>query len=402
MISRPRVLGVQYANPAAYPPVEHAVHLLAEAGCDVALVGIRRAGDPLELACAGRVTADLLDAPATGWRQKAHYARFTARVLRWARRWRPDWLYVSDPLATPAALLAARACAAQVAYQEHDAPEPASSASREMRAVLRARAALARRAAVCIAPSAGRARRLGDDTGARSVEIVWNCPRRCDVADARTAPPRAGLRLLYHGSIVPARLPMTLLDALAGIDGATLGLAGYGTAGYPDYLTAFLARARQRGLADRVVWAGTLPTRAALLAHADRFDVGLALLPIDTTDVNEQTMLGASNKPFDYLARGLALLVSDRPEWRAACVETRLARACRPDDAPALAAELRWFAEHPAETRAMGERGRRRILDDWNYDQVFARVLELMMNAGRPALAPLPACSPAAPDARGH
>ena len=38
----PRVLVVQYSNPAAYPPVEHAALLLAEAGFEVELRGLRR------------------------------------------------------------------------------------------------------------------------------------------------------------------------------------------------------------------------------------------------------------------------------------------------------------------------------------------------------------------------
>ena len=86
-------------------------------------------------------------------------------------------------------------------------------------------------------------------------------------------------------------------------------------------------------------------------------------------------MTGASNKPFDYLACGLPLLVSDLPDWREMFVAPGYARACDPSDAENVAAALRWFVENPGAARAMGERGRQRIAADWNYERQFAPVL---------------------------
>ena len=85
-------------------------------------------------------------------------------------------------------------------------------------------------------------------------------------------------------------------------------------------------------------------------------------------------MAGASNKPFDYLARGCALLISDLPDWREMYFEPGYARACDPDNPESIIAAVRWFLEHPEELRAMGEAGRRRILQDWNYETQFAPV----------------------------
>jgi hypothetical protein len=44
-------------------------------------------------------------------------------------------------------------------------------------------------------------------------------------------------------------------------------------------------------------------------------------MPKVSEDINMQAMVGASDKAFDYLACGLALLVSDLPDWRAIYVE---------------------------------------------------------------------------------
>jgi spore maturation protein CgeB len=85
-------------------------------------------------------------------------------------------------------------------------------------------------------------------------------------------------------------------------------------------------------------------------------------------------MPGASNKPFDYLASGLALLVSDEPGWCEMFVEPGYGVACRPHDSQSVASSLRWLLNHPADVRAMGERGRQRIAATWNYETQFAPV----------------------------
>jgi spore maturation protein CgeB len=86
-------------------------------------------------------------------------------------------------------------------------------------------------------------------------------------------------------------------------------------------------------------------------------------------------MVGASNKPFDYLAAGQALLVSDLADWREAFAAPGFARACDPTDVDALTEAFAWFAGHPDERRAMGRQGRERIEREWNYETAFAPVL---------------------------
>ena len=106
--------------------------------------------------------------------------------------------------------------------------------------------------------------------------------------------------------------------------------------------------------------------------------VGLALIPHDNKDRNLQALTGASNKSFDYLACGLAVLVPDLPDWREMFVQTRYGLACNPADPDSIAAALHWFHEHPEERARMGERGRTRILNEWNYETQFQPVLHLL------------------------
>ena len=130
------------------------------------------------------------------------------------------------------------------------------------------------------------------------------------------------------------------------------------------------------GLNRRVDFVGPLPTRKDLFEYCKRCDVGLTFMPKKSFDFNEQTMTEASNKPFDYLANGLAVLVSNLPDWKELYVEPGYGLACDPDDPKSIADALAWFLNHPKEMREMGERGRQRILKEWNYEQQFLPVLK--------------------------
>ena len=81
--------------------------------------------------------------------------------------------------------------------------------------------------------------------------------------------------------------------------------------------------------------------RADLLAEAARAHIGLSLMPFNSDDLNINHMAGASNKPFDYMAAGLALLVSDLPDWTRMFVEPGFGLACNPADVNSISAALR-------------------------------------------------------------
>ncbi|MEO2034809.1 MAG: glycosyltransferase [Planctomycetaceae bacterium] len=129
-------------------------------------------------------------------------------------------------------------------------------------------------------------------------------------------------------------------------------------------------------IGDQIEHLGAIPTRQMMYAEAAKAHVGLALFSMDF----REPMVGASNKPFDYLACGLALLVPDTPEWNELFVKEGCARSCDTEDVESIAAALEWFSEHPKETRAMGERGRQLIRERWNYESQFEPILSLVHN----------------------
>jgi glycosyltransferase involved in cell wall biosynthesis len=171
-------------------------------------------------------------------------------------------------------------------------------------------------------------------------------------------------------------VPETAVAALLRMGGrAKLNIVGYEAPGAAGHVAALRARAAAAGAADVIDYRGAV-AREDLLAQAAEADVGLALMPMRSDDVNMRFMAGASNKPFDYMAAGLCLLVSDLPDWVSMFVAPGYGRAVDPGDADSLHAALEWFAAHPEERQAMAARARARIAADWNYETAFAPVLE--------------------------
>src|SRR5262249_45348518 len=106
-------------------------------------------------------------------------------------------------------------------------------------------------------------------------------------------------------------------------------------------------------------------------------------------DINMQHMVGASNKPFDYMACGLPLIVTNVPDWVAAFVDPGYGLACDPDDVSSIEAALRWYLEHPNERRQMARKCHDKIVQDWNYATRLADVMTRLCKCGGGAGVPL-------------
>jgi glycosyltransferase involved in cell wall biosynthesis len=184
--------------------------------------------------------------------------------------------------------------------------------------------------------------------------------------------------LLYHGTIVPERLPLAVVQSLTLLPPEVkLRVIGYETVLNQGYLDRLRSLSRELGIEDRFEYIGSLPHHE-LLGWCEKSHVGLALMPNETSDINMLHMIGASNKAFEYLACGMCLLVSDRPDWKSVFVDSGYGLACSPTDPNSIAAALSWFINHRNEMRLMGEAGRAKIAADWNYEKAFAPVLLLL------------------------
>jgi glycosyltransferase involved in cell wall biosynthesis len=356
------------------------------------MLGTRVTGlDALDAEPDARIAVRLMPPGSAAWQLKAHYARYAAWVAREGARWRPDWVYASDVLGAPLALTLSALTGARVLYHEHDAPS-LEHQSWAYRQCLAARDRLLRRADIVVAPNAERAARLGVLGGGRSVITAWNCPPR-----PRARPVRARrsdrLRVIYRGSINGDRLPSTVVDAVARTSSVHLDIAGYETAGSRGHVDRLMARATQLGVSDRVQSLGTVAS-SVLEAICAESDVGLALMPMQSDDENMQHMTGASNKVFEYLASGVAPLVSDLADWRTTFVAPGCSLACDPRSPESIAAVLAWSRQHRNALDAIADRGWQRLQADWNYETQFAPIMRALWTAVDPASAGVTTESP--------
>ena len=379
LVSSRRVLFVQFSDPAAYPPLEHSSHILADRGWDVVMLGITAAGlEELGMRAHERITVKKLASVSRGWQQKLQYAIFGVRVLYWIWRWRPKWVYASDALSCPIAWLASKTSAACILYHEHDSPDVSEAHSLFMRLIMHYRRRLARHADACILPQRERMLNfVSEFRRDKPTFCVWNCPRVAEIPAVNKSHER-GLTLYYHGSVTSNRVPIQLVLAAARFRGSVrIQIAGYETISSQGYLTKLISIARERGVAEMIEVLGVIPRRDVFRA-ASNADVGLSLMPKQSGDINMRHMVGASNKAFDYMASALPLLVTNAPEWVSTFVDNGFARACEPDDVDSIELQLRWFIEHPTERSQMGREAQIRIRRYWNYETTFAPALEMI------------------------
>lgn len=383
-----RVLYVQYTNPCAYPPLLHSSAILAGRGWEVLFLGTQSHGfETAEPPARANLRFRYLGHCPPGFKQKLHYAWFCLWCSLWAFRWKPDWVYASDPFSCLPALLLHWLFGTRFVYHEHDSPPEIGAgihgAGGSSFGLFRwARQRTAQLAEFCILPNENRAQVYRKRTGtSKEVKVVWNTPLRSEVPAPKRRP-NAALKLLYHGSIVPERLPLAVVQALQKVGyPVVLHVVGYETIGSLGYIAKLRASAEELGLANALEFVGVLQ-RDELMAYCGSCDVGLAVVPPSINDPNLGNLMGASNKVFDYLACGLALLIPEIAGWEELLP---YGLACDPMDPDSVAGALRYFCEHRDEMRLRGERGRQRILEKWNYEAHFQPVWERMEN--EPAMA---------------
>ena len=228
-------------EPSRLPSVGHSSRILAEAGWRVLFVGTGALGaNALSFQPHPRIEVRKMAFCRPGWRQKLHYLAYCFWVLWVTVTWRPSWIYASDPLASPVALLLGLIPGLRLLYHEHDSPKRSATRAPFEVLVRWTRRSIARRAEVCVLPNATRLSRFQAELGpVRSAACVWNCPgiHEAEALPRPAMPTATPIRVLYHGSIVPERLSPAALDALTLLDDRVkLRVIGYETAGSRGYI----------------------------------------------------------------------------------------------------------------------------------------------------------------------
>lgn len=290
------------------------------------------------------------------------------------------------------------------------------------RMVMGARARLAKKTELCLLPNEERARVFREQTKSQKpIECVWNVPGLEEVGPRKTKPNlQTPLKLFYGGSLAPARLSPLILQEIVKLAGQIeLEIVGYATYAAQKYIRSVVNMNEEAG--QKIIsYHGALSRRSELLAVADRCETALCLMPMSSPDLNMRTMAGASNKPFDAMARGLAVVISDLPAWTSMYLEERKEEdgagrdagyripdagevlganemmskdprnpefriprpgkgygiAINPECGESIRAGLEWMLNNREKLWEMGERGRQKIREEWNYERLFQPVLD--------------------------
>jgi glycosyltransferase involved in cell wall biosynthesis len=135
------------------------------------------------------------------------------------------------------------------------------------------------------------------------------------------------------------------------------GLVGGGTS-----LEELKALARELGVADYVTFTGRVPD-AELLAMLNTAEV--CVNPDVATEMND---ISTMNKIMEYMALGKPIVQFDLAEGRYSAQGASL--YARKNDCADFAAKIVELLEDPERRRAMGERGRRRVVEEleWRHE----------------------------------
>jgi glycosyltransferase involved in cell wall biosynthesis len=215
------------------------------------------------------------------------------------------------------------------------------------------------------------------------IDVVSNTP---PVSRARQAPvvtTSAQPTLIYLGLLEIPRGVTELLDAVALLHRKGLRPKLHIIGGGRDSET-FREHARELELgSDDVVFFGHVPHERAL-EYVAQADIGV--VPLRAAEAYDTTV---PNKLFDYMAAGLGVVTSDTAPSARIVRETGAGEVYRAGDASDLAAAIErlWDARI---RQAHGERGRRAILERYNWDRdasVLRRAVARTADAAKVALA---------------
>ena len=378
-----KILYIQYTNPGGYPPLGHSSELLATASWKVLFWGTHSFGenDLIRFKILSNRRVYLLPYCSRGWLQKLHYFLYTVIALIIVAIWRPEWVYASDYFSCPVALIAKITFRIKVLYHEHDSPDSTKNDSIYIKGLLKARRRLSHAADICILPNVKRLESFLRETGTKALTFcVWNCPQKNEVP-TKPAKVDARIRLYFHGTITPKSFPLIFLKALARVitPDVLLIIIGNESIHSRGYIQK-IRRESQRLEISHSVEIFLAMQRKELLKKCAECDIGLAAMGSRAdTEINWKNMLGASNKIFDYMACGLALLVPDAPDWRDVFVSPGYGISYDPENLESIEKAFRLFLSNPNEVFEMGKRAREKIITDWNYENQFAPVLNVLL-----------------------
>jgi len=83
------------------------------------------------------------------------------------------------------------------------------------------------------------------------------------------------------------------------------------------------------------------------------------------------------NKIFEYMIAGLPVIASNFPLWKEIVEGNNCGICVNPLDPKEIANAIKYLIDHPDEARAMGENGRRSVLEKYNWEKESEKLIRL-------------------------
>ena len=273
------------------------------------------------------------------------------RMLVAAARFKPDFVHANDVNTLVPGWIAARWAGAHLVYDAHEISADREGYRTRIWLVKLVEKYLGRGAAGRITTTRTRADWFMENYDYPDMGVVQNRPLYSEVqADRIRASypiPSNKLVVLYQGGLQPGRGLHNLIEAVRSVPQAHLVFVG-------DGRQRASLEAAAADLNDRVHFVGQVPL-SELPEWTASADIGLQTLR--NTCLNHYST--DSNKLFEYVMGGLAVVASDFPEIRTIVSEHDLGFLVDPDDVQAIAAAIRSFADSPAELERLRENARK-------------------------------------------
>ncbi|TFG88650.1 MAG: glycosyl transferase [Gemmatimonadales bacterium] len=202
--------------------------------------------------------------------------------------------------------------------------------------------------------------------------LVLNYPRLESLPAGLQPPPAPGrIRLLYTGGHWRDRggaVHANLVNLLPEVEVHLVGWCK------PSWAEELRALAGENAGRLHIEGAGEhLPYERILAQYTEgAWTVGLALFP-----PTEHYRRKELTKFFEYMGAGIPVLCSDFPVWKALIESVGCGLCVNPADDAAVVGAIRWLDEHPAQARAMGERGRAAVAERFNWEHELERLVGL-------------------------
>ena len=202
---------------------------------------------------------------------------------------------------------------------------------------------------------------------ARKTVTVQNFPllHELEVPTSRPFAERAPV-VLFAGGITEHRSIFEMVQAVGcSATGTRLVLAGrFGRSETEQ-------RARQLSGWERVDFKGWQP-RSALPALMENARAGIVLFHPEPNHVEAMP-----NKLFEYMSAGLPVIASDFPLWRQIVQGAGCGLLVDPLSPESIAEAVDYIIENPDEAQAMGQRGRKSVEQQYNWDREAAKLIQL-------------------------